>query len=82
MSSVFDKFRQPTGQPNIVNIMQTYRQVQQDPASIGRLLFNSGRIDEAQLKEIEQMRNPRQIGEYLLKSNPQFQQLFNNNLPR
>lgn len=82
MSSVFDKFRQPTGQPNIVNIMQTYRQVQQDPASIGRLLFNSGRIDEAQLKEIEQMRNPRQIGEYLLRSNPQFQQLFNNNLPR
>ena len=80
MSSVFDRFRQSSGQPNMVNIMKAFRQVQQNPSSIGQMLFNAGRIDEKQLKDIQQMNNPRQIGEYLLGNSAPFKQLFDANI--
>ena len=76
MSNVFDRFRYPSGQPNMVNIMQQFRQVQQNPAQIGQLLYNSGRINKEQLQEIQKMTNPRQIGEYLLNQNSQFKQMY------
>lgn len=76
MSSVFDKFRQPNGQPNILNIMQQFKQIQQNPAQIGQLLYNTGRINAQQLQDIQKMTNPREIGEYLLGQNPQFKTMY------
>lgn len=76
MNNIFDKFRQPNGQPNMFNIMQQFRQVQQNPSQIGQLLYNSGRINQQQLQDIQKMSNPREIGEYLLNQNPQFKQIY------
>lgn len=76
MSSVFDRFRQPNGQANIANIMNQFRQVQQNPAQIGQLLFDSGRITKEQLEHIKGMNNPRDIGMYLLNQNKDFKQAY------
>lgn len=76
MSNVFDKFRQSNGQPNILNIMQQFKQIQQNPAQIGQLLYNTGRINAQQLQDIQKMTNPREIGEYLLGQNPQFKTMY------
>ena len=76
VNNIFDKFRQPNGQPNMFNIMQQFRQVQQNPSQIGQLLYNSGRINQQQLQDIQKMSNPREIGEYLLNQNPQFKQIY------
>lgn len=76
MNNIFDKFRQPNGQPNMFNIMQQFRQVQQNPSQIGQLLYNSGRINQQQLQDIQKMSNPREIGEYLLNQNLQFKQIY------
>lgn len=76
MNSIFNRFRQPNGQPNVFNIMQQFRQVQQNPAQIGQLLYNTGRINQQQLQDIQKMSNPRQIGEYLMGQNPQFKQMY------
>lgn len=76
VNNIFDKFRQPNGQPNMFNIMQQFRQVQQNPSQIGQLLYNSGRINQQQLQDIQKMSNPREIGEYLLNQNLQFKQIY------
>ena len=76
MNSIFNRFRQPNGQPNVFNIIQQFRQVQQNPSQIGQLLYNTGRINQQQLQDIQKMSNPRQIGEYLMGQNPQFKQMY------
>ena len=76
MNNIFNRFRQPNGQPNVFNIMQQFRQVQQNPSQIGQLLYNTGRINQQQLQDIQKMSNPRQIGEYLMGQNPQFKQMY------
>ena len=77
MSSVFDRFRQPTGKPNIFNIMKEYQKVQQNPSEIGDMLLNVGRINQEQYEHIKKMSSPREIGEYLLNNNSDFQKMYN-----
>lgn len=69
-------FRQMNGQPNIMNIMQQFNQMQQNPSQIGQLLYNTGRINQQQLQDIQKMKSPREIGEYLLGQNQQFKQMY------
>lgn len=79
MSSVFDRFRNHDGSANILNIMAQFRQVQQNPSQIGNLLYKAGRINESQLADIEKMKSPREIGEYLCGQNKDFNKMVHGN---
>lgn len=72
MNNVFDRFRNQNGSVNILNVMAQFKQVQQDPAQIGKLLYNAGRITSEQYDVIKGMSNPREIGEYLMNHNADF----------
>lgn len=76
MSSVFDRFRNQNGTANLVNIMQEFNRVKQNPAEIGDLLLNTGRINKNQYEHIKDMKNPREIGMYLLNQNEGFKQAY------
>lgn len=77
MKSVFDKYRNANSQPNFVNIMRDFNRLRQNPSEIGELLLKSGRIDKNQYEKIKTMTDPRQIGEYLLNNNADFQKMYN-----
>lgn len=77
MGSVYDKFRQPTGQKNIFNVLKEYQQIKQNPAQICEMLLKNGKIDNNQYQKIKTMNNPREIGEYLLNNNKDFQKMYN-----
>lgn len=76
MSNVFDRFRNNDGSANIINIMMQFKQIQQNPAQIGNLLYKAGRINESQLSDIEKMKSPREIGEYLMNHNADFSKMI------
>lgn len=77
MGSVFEKFRQPTGQKNVFNILKKYQQIKQNPSEIGEMLLKAKKIDQNQYEHIKKMNNPREIGEYLLNNNKDFQKMYN-----
>ena len=70
MSSVFDRFRKP-------NIISEFRSIQQNPSRIGDMLLKSGKIDQGQYDKIKTMNNPKEICEYLLNNNSEFQKMYN-----
>lgn len=75
MNSVFSKFCQ--SQKGFFEMLTEYRKLQNNPSAIGQLLFNAGRISQEQLADIEKMNSPKQIGEYLLQNNSDFQKMYN-----
>jgi len=79
MNSVFDKFKHVSNKPSILNIVQEYRRIQQNPSEIGDVLLKVGRIDKNQYDHIKTMNSPKEIGEYLLNSNKDFQKMYNGN---
>lgn len=58
----------------IANVMQIAGKLRQDPAQIGQLLMDSGRISSAQYEEIRKMKSPSEIGQYLMNSGVMQQQ--------
>ena len=52
----------------VANVMQIVGKLKQDPSQIGQLLKDSGRINQAQLEEIQKMKSPSEIGQYLMNS--------------
>lgn len=47
-------------------ITQQARMLQNNPAQIGRILFDRGRIGQEHYDAIKDMKSPSQIGEYLM----------------
>lgn len=70
MSSVFDRFRGN----NPINMMQDVKRLQQNPAEIGQMLLNTGKINRQQYEQIKGMNNPKDICVYLMGQNEQFRQ--------
>jgi hypothetical protein len=68
MSSVFDRFRGN----NPINMMQDIKRLQNNPAEIGQMLLNAGKIDRNQYEQIKGMNNPKDICVYLMGQNEQF----------
>ena len=80
MNSIFDKFRpQPAGKPNVLNLIKEYCNIQQNPSRIADILLNSGKITQEQYSHIKGLSSPKDIGEYLLGNNSDFQKLYNGN---
>ena len=77
MGSVFDRFRQPSGQNNFMNILKDYQKIKQNPSEIGEMLLKVGKIDQNQYENIKKLNNPTEIGEYLLNNNKDFQKMYN-----
>lgn len=75
MNSVFDKFRPQRN--NMFDVIKEYRKIQQNPSQIGDMLFKSRKINKEQYEHIKNMNSPREIGEYLLNSNKDFQKMYN-----
>lgn len=70
MNSVFDRFRRP-------NVISMFRSIQQNPSQIGDMLLKSGKIDNEQYERIKSMNNPKDICEYLMQNNSDFQRMYN-----
>lgn len=52
---------------DVMNVVNQVKQIKQNPSNIGQFLYNNGRIDQRQMKEIESMNgNVEQIGQYLM----------------
>lgn len=68
MSSVFDRFRQR----NPMNMMQDVKRLQSNPAEIGDMLLNTGKITKEQYQQIKCMNNPKDICMYLMGQNEAF----------
>lgn len=77
MGSIYDKFKQPTGQKNIFDILKEYQQIKQNPTQICEVLLKNGKIDNNQYQKIKNMNSPKEIGEYLLNNNKDFQKMYN-----
>jgi hypothetical protein len=56
---------------NIMNVMNKVNQLQNNPQGVYDLLKNSGRLSNEQLSAIQNMKNPAEIGQYLLNTAPQ-----------
>lgn len=53
----------------MMNVIQQYRQIKQNPNQLASLLRQRGMIDESQFNQISQMgTNYEQIGQYLMNS--------------
>ena len=48
----------------IGDVIRLYRQAKQNPAMLGDLLYQNGRIDQTQLEAMKGM-NPQQMGQYM-----------------
>lgn len=68
MSSVYDRFRRN----NPINMMQDIKRLKNNPAEIGQMLLNAGKIDRNQYEQIKGMSNPKDICVYLMGQNEQF----------
>ena len=68
MSSVFDRFRGN----NPLLMMQDVKRLQNNPAEIGQMLFNTGKINQEQYEHIKGMNNPKDICMYLMGQNENF----------
>lgn len=68
MSSVFDRFRGN----NPLSMMQDIKRLQENPAEIGQMLLNTGRINQEQYNQIKGMNNPKDICVYLMGQNENF----------
>lgn len=66
---LFNRFgnTQPRGNGNgLLNILNQYKQIQNDPGKILDVLLNNGKINQQQYDELQPMRNnPQQIVNYL-----------------
>ena len=63
---------------NIMNIVSQVKQIKENPNGIAQFLYNNGRIDQNQMKDIEKMGgNYEEIGQYLMNKGlmPNQQQL-------
>jgi hypothetical protein len=68
MSSVFDRFRGN----NPLLMMQDVKRLQNNPAEIGQMLFNTGKINQEQYEHIKGMNSPKDICMYLMGQNENF----------
>lgn len=68
MSSVFDRFRGN----NPLSMMQDIKRLQNNPAEISQMLFNTGKINKEQYEQIKRMNNPKDICMYLMGQNENF----------
>lgn len=68
MSSVFDRFRGN----NPLSMMQDVKRLQNNPAEIGQMLLNTGKINREQYEHIKGMNNPKDICVYLMGQNENF----------
>ena len=56
----------PRSGGGLLNILNQYRQIQNDPGKILDVLLNNGKINQQQYNDLQPMRNnPKQIVEYL-----------------
>lgn len=72
MSSVYDKFRGN----NPFSMMQDIKRLQENPAEIGQMLLNKGRINQEQYNQIRGMNNPKDICVYLMGQNENFRNVI------
>ena len=86
-NTLFDRFGGNAGIPqrnnnpmlNAINMVQLFRQIQNDPSKIADLLLNNGKITQDQYNEIQKFNgNPELIGRYLMQSGTMTQQDINN----
>ena len=77
MNGIMDALKSsPIG--GFMNAMSLYNQMNTDPTQIGRILFDSGRINQSQLDEIQKLNGKtEQIGRYLLQSGALAQNTYN-----
>ena len=74
------------GNNGVLNILNQYRQVQNDPGKILDILLNNGKINQQQYNDLQQYRNdPKSIAQYLINTGNasqinQAQQLVNQSL--
>jgi hypothetical protein len=68
MSSVYDRFRGNTP----FGMMENVKRLKQNPAEIGDMLFNTGKITKEQYQQIKGMNNPKDICMYLMGQNEAF----------
>ena len=68
MSSVYDRFRGN----NPLSMMQDIKRLQENPAEIGQMLLNTGRINQEHYNQIRGMNNPKDICVYLMGQNENF----------
>lgn len=68
MSSVYDRFRGN----NPFSMMQDIKRLQENPAEIGQMLLNTGKINQEQYEQIKGMNNPKDICVYLMGQNENF----------
>ena len=53
---------------DVLNVVNQVKQIRQNPSAIGQFLYDNGRIDQNQAKEIDKMGgNFEEIGQYLMK---------------
>ena len=57
--------------PPFFQLMNQVNQIQRDPSQIVPLLRQSGRLTDEQMSEIETMKSPEEIGQYLMGNAPQ-----------
>lgn len=74
MSSVFDRFRQPN---SMMNVLNSFRSIQNDPRNICDMLLKSGKINEEQYNAMKSMNSPKEMCEYLLNNNADFNKMYN-----
>lgn len=65
---MFDRFRGN----NPLSMMQDIKRLQENPAEIGQMLLNTGRINQEQYNQIKGMNNPKDICVYLMGQNENF----------
>ena len=53
-------------------MMQDIKRLQENPAEIGQMLLNTGRINQEQYNQIKGMNNPKDICVYLMGQNENF----------
>ena len=81
--------RNNTGNNGLLNILNQYKQIQNDPGKILDILLNNGKISQQQYNDLQPMRNnPQQIVNYLsqhgnanqINQASQFANIFNNTI--
>lgn len=51
------------------NFINQIREIQKNPSQISQMLYQSGKINQAQFEQLQGLKSPQQIGEYLLNNN-------------
>ena len=70
-------FRSISPMQRVMQLAQQAQQVQADPSQIGKILLESGRINNDTYNAIKEMKSPSQIGNYLLNNGILGQQQMN-----